>query len=133
MSKKRSSKRSETLIPSDELFFNVNAPTILLPDMEIERLARSQELKDMERENMKRRAKQLDAQYYLDVLRFVDPEKIVYDDGKFMYIGDRNMTIQNQYSYDYYNPKLTQGQSVTISMSALYDVRTGEKNYGKVL
>jgi len=105
------------------------APYGILTEMESERLARSQELKNLEKQNMIRRAKQIDNQYYLDLLRFTNPEEIVFDDGEPMNIMKNNRTIQNDCTYDYYNPKLNQGQSILISPSALFDLRTGAKKY----
>lgn len=103
------------------------APYGILTEMETERLARSQELKDLEKQNMIRRAKQLDNQYYLDLLRFTNPDEIVFDDGELMNITEYNQTIQNSYTYDYYNPKLNQGQSVLISQGVLFDLVSGAK------
>lgn len=103
------------------------APYGIITEMESERLARSQELKDLEKQNMIRRAKQLDNQYYLDLLRFTNPEDIVFDDGEPMNIMKYNFPIQNSYTYDYYNPKLNQGQSILISPGVLFDLRSGAK------
>lgn len=90
-----------------------------LPEKEKERLEQSQILKDIEKENMRRRAKQLDDQYLLDKFMLVDPNDIVFDDGVLMNITKNNRTVQNDKSYDYYNPKLTQGQSINISQRVI--------------
>lgn len=112
--------RSEIIDPSLNHYFE-------LPEKELERLRTSYLLKEQEKNNNIRRARQLDDQMLLDRFRLVDPENIVFDDGKLMDISKYNRTIQNDIDYNYYNERLTQGNSITISMSALMDPRTGER------
>ena len=98
-----------------------------IPLMEQERLRTANILKQQQRMHNEKMARYIDEQTMLNDLKLTNKQIVAKNDEQYMNIQKYYRTIQNDKTYDYYNPNLEQGGYVTISMNSLKNVKNGKK------